>query len=169
MSEFGITIAIIVIVIVAATDIIVRLRIAPRRRDEFLENLLNSMIESEPIDPMMRAFQVPTRLDESLGESLLRHFELSTTSRQVLEVLARRSLGMSEIEVLSAVNRQLAFQRKRELPPAVMRKVVKILIAADLLERREGKLQIAEAGRQLINVLQARTMGISPAAAFASP
>ena len=76
---------------------------------------------------------------------------------------------MSESEVLSVVNRQLARQRKRELPPAAMRKVVMILMAADLAALRQGKLEITKAGRQLITLLDAHTTDASPAVAFASP
>ena len=48
MNDTGIILAIVAVVAVAVTDIIVRLRIAPRRRDKFVEELLESMTEPEP-------------------------------------------------------------------------------------------------------------------------
>lgn len=50
MSEVGIILGIVALVVVAAADTIVRLRIAPRRRNKFLEDLLESMSEPEPAE-----------------------------------------------------------------------------------------------------------------------
>lgn len=169
MSEVGIILGIVAIVVVAVADIIVRLRIAPRRRDKFLEDLLESMTDPEPAERMSQVNRAPTVLDVSLVESLLRHFELSATSRHVLAALALRTEGMSEPEVVAAVNHQLARQRRRELPATVVRKIVMILMGADLTTIRQGKLEITNAGRHLHTILQARSTAAAPAAAFASP
>lgn len=169
MSEIGIILGIVVIVVVAVADIIVRLRIAPRRRDKFLEDLLESMTEPEPAEHMSQVNHTPTVLDDSLVESLLRHFELSATSRHVFAALALRTEGMSEPEILSAVNHQLARQRRRELPAAVVQKIVMILMGADLTTLRQGRLEITNAGRHLHTILQTRSTAAAPAAAFASP
>ena len=169
MSEVGIILGIVAIVGVAVADIIVRLRIAPRRRDKFLADLMESMTEPEPAEHMSQVNRAPTVLDDSLVESLLRHFELSSTSRHVLAALALRTEGMSEPEVVSAVNHQLARQRSRELPAAVVRKIVLILMGADLTTIRQGRLEITNAGRHLHTILQARSTAAAPAAAFASP
>lgn len=168
MSEVGIILGIVVIVAVAVADIIVRLRIAPRRRDKFLEDLLESMTEPGPADHMSLVNRAQIVLDDSLVESLLRHFELSATSRHVLAALALRSEGMSEPELLSAVNHQLARQRRRELPAAVVRRIVMILMGADLTALRQGRLEITNAGRHLHTILQARSTA-APVSAFASP
>ncbi|MBE0543116.1 MAG: hypothetical protein IH623_17355 [Verrucomicrobia bacterium] len=169
MSEVGIILGIVVIVVVAVADIIVRLRIAPRRRDKFLENLLESMTEPEPAERMSQVNRVATVLDESLVENLLRHFELSATSRHVLAALALRTEGMSEPEVVSAVNHQLARQCGRELPATAVRKIVMILMGADLTTIRQGRLEITNAGRHLHTILQARSTSAAPVSAFASP
>lgn len=168
MSEVGIILGIVAIVVVAL-DIIARLIIAPRSRDKFLENLLESMTEPEPAEQRERVPQSSMRLDDSLAESLIRHFELSATSRHVLAALALRTEGMSEPEVLSAVNHHLARQRRRELPAAVVRKIVMILMGADLTALRQGRLEITNAGRHLHTILHARSSGAAPASAFASP
>lgn len=167
MSEIGITLGMIAIVVVAMADIIVRLRIGPHRRDEFLEDLLESMTEREPVEQLERAPQAATRLDDSLIESLVRYFELSATSRYILNTLALRTEGMSESEVLSAVNNHLASQRRRELPEAVVQKVAKLLTRTGLTARHDGKFEITNAGRHLYSVLQARSTRSTPAAAFA--
>lgn len=169
MSEVGIIFGIVAIVGVAVADIIVRLRIAPRRRDKFLEDLLESMTEPELAEPSSPVNHAPTVIDDSLVESLLRHFELSVISRHVLAALALRTEGMSEPEVVSAVNHQLARQRRRELPATVVRKIVMILMGADLTALRLGRLEITNAGRHLHTILQARSTAATPAVAFASP
>lgn len=169
MIEVGIILGVVVIVVVVTADIIVRLRIAPRRRDKFLEDLLESMTEPEPAQQTERKPQTSMGLEDSLVESLIRHFELSATSRHILVALAVRTEGMSEPEVLTAVNHQLARQRRRELPAAVVRKIVMNLMGADLTALRQGKLEITNAGRQLYAILQARSTDEAPAPAFASP
>jgi|EBPBio282013_DNA_FD.fasta_scaffold17183_1 hypothetical protein len=169
MNEVGIILGIFVIVVVVAADMIVRLRIAPSRRDKFLEDLFESMTEPEPAEHMSQVNHAPTVLDHSLVESLLRHFELSAISRQILAALALRTVGMSEPEVVSAVNHQLARQRRQELPAAVVRKVIMILMGADLTALRQGQLEITNAGRHLHTILQERSTAATPAVSFASP
>ncbi len=169
MSEFGIILGITAIVAVAMLDIIVRLVVAPRRRDKYLETLLDSMTEAEPADQMLRAPHASAALDDSLAESLLRHFEQSATSRHVLAALTSRTSGMPESEVLAAVNRELANLRKQELPAAVVRKVVMILMGADLAALRRGRLELTTAGKRLHALLQVRSTEVTPAPAFVSP
>lgn len=169
MSEVGIILGIIAIVAVAMLDIIVRLVITPHRRDKYLEGLLESMTEAEPADQVSRAPHASAALDDSLAESLLRHFEQSATSRHVLAALTTRTGGMHESEVLAAVNHELASLRKRELPAAVVRKVVMILMGADLAALRQGRLELTTAGKRLNALLQVRSTELTPAPAFVSP
>lgn len=167
MSEVGIILGIIAIAVVSA-DIIVRLWIAPHRRDKWTESLLDSMIESESADRVGQVLPATACLDDVLGESLLRHFEQSATSRHVLAALAFRSDGMPESEVLAVVNRALASSRKRELPIAVVRKVVMILMGADLAALRQGRFKLTVAGKRLHALLEVRSAGLLPSYAFAS-
>jgi len=168
MNEFGIILGVIAIVAVVAADIVVRLVIAPHRLDKWIESLLDSMIEPESA---VRDERLPVAacLDEVLGESLLRHFEQSATSRQVLAALAFRPNGMHESEVQQTVNGFLAQKHKRELPAAVVRKVVMSLMEADLTALRKGKLQLTTAGNRLYALLEVRSGEASPSPAFASP
>ena len=55
MNEVEIILGIVAIVVVAVADIVVRLRIAPRRRDKFLEDLLESMTGPEPAGRVSQA------------------------------------------------------------------------------------------------------------------
>lgn len=169
MNEFGIIVGIIAIVAVIVADIIIRLVIAPHRRDKWMESLLDSMIEPESAIRDERLFPTAACVDEELGESLVRHFEQSAISRQVLAALAVRTDGMHESEVQQAVNGMLAQERKRELPTAVVSKIVMILMGANLAARRQGKLQLTIAGKRLHALLEVRSSEALPSAAFASP
>jgi hypothetical protein len=127
------------------------------------------MTEAEPADQMLRAPHASAALDDSLAESLLRHFEQSATSRHVLAALTSRTNGMDEAEVLGAVNRELAHLHKQELPAVVVRKVVMILMGADLATLRQGQLELTTAGKRLHALLQVRSTAVPSAPAFASP
>lgn len=168
MSEAGVILVVIAIVAVVAMDIIVRLVIAPHRRDKYLEDLFDSLTEAEPMDQMSRDPHASAALDDSLAESLLRHFEQSATSRHVLAALSSQSDGMRESELLAAVNRELAHSRKRELPAGVVRRVMMILMGADLTALREGRLELTTTGRRLHALLQARSPARALAPAFVS-
>ena len=169
MNEVGIILGISAIIAVALLDIIVRLMVAPRRREKFLENLLDSMVEPEPANQLPPAPHASAALDDSLAESLLRHFEQSATSRHVLAALTSRAGGMPEAEVLAAVNGQLVRRRKRELPAAVVRRVVMILRGAELAALHQGRLELTIAGKRLHALLQVRSTDTTPASAFVSP
>lgn len=169
MNEIGIILGVITTVAVAMLDIIVRPVIAPHRRDKYLENLLDSMTEAEPADQMSRAPHASAALDDSLAESLLRHIEQSATSRHVLAALTSRTRGMTDSEVVTAVNRELAHLGKRELAAAVVRKVVMMLMGADLAALRQGRLELTTVGKRLHALLQVCSTEATPALAFVSP
>ena len=169
MNEFGTIIAIAVIVCVVAADILVRLVIAPHWRDRFLEELMDNLVEPEPSVVTDGESQF-TLLDETINESLLRHFEQSVTSRKVLDALADKPGALREHEVVAVLNRQLADGHKRPLPTAVVRRIVMILMGSNLVRLHRGRLEITEAGKRLGALLHARTMQRNVAgSAFVSP
>lgn len=169
MSEIGIILAILAaITFLIACDIFVKRLAAKRSRNCLWVYLLNLMLESERANQMAHKPQ-PLAMDNSLTESLVRHFELSAASRHILTTLALQKGGMSELDVASAVNLQLARQCRQELPAAVVRKIVMILMGSHLTTIRQGKLEITNAGRHLHTILQSRSTGAAPASAFASP
>lgn len=168
MNEIGIILVTIAIAVVA-TDIVIRLWLAPHRRDRWTETLLDSLIESESADrPAGQVLPATACLDDVMGESLLRHFEQSATSRHVLAALAFRRDGLPESEVFAVVNQALASARKRELPATVLRKVVMVLMGANLAALRQGKFKLTVAGKRLHALLEVRSVAPLPSYAFAS-
>lgn len=167
MNEAVIFLCVVAIAVVAA-DAIVRLVLAPRSRDAFLEKLIDTLIETDAATQGATRDHSDARSIEQLSENLLRHFEQSAISRNVLEVLAIRDEGLNEIGILEAVNHRLVEKHKRELPQTVIRKIVMVLMGADMIALRNGSLQITDAGRQLNALLQARVTCGQPSAAFAS-
>lgn len=164
MNEFGIIIGIFVIVAVVAADIIFRVVNAPHRRDRFLEDLMDSLIEAKAESQPEAAAPAAIGPDETLGEHLLRHFEQSATSRHVLSALSVRPGGLSEGEVVATVNYQLSRRRKSELPAAVVRKVVMILMGAGFARLAHGRLELTHAGKRLDALLQTRASAAPVAA-----
>ncbi|HOW65550.1 MAG TPA: hypothetical protein P5186_20385 [Candidatus Paceibacterota bacterium] len=143
-------------------DILVRLVIAPHRRDQLLTEMLDNLIEPDLVSaPAVLGPEVTHSLDQ-LGGNLLRYFEQAAVSRNILETLAVCENGLSEKAVLAAVNHQLEERRKRALPESVVRKVVMILMGAEFVVLKEGSLRITEAGRMLHTALRARRNEIRP-------
>lgn len=169
MNEVGVIIGVTAIIVMIAAATIVRLVAAPHPRVEWMESLLDSMIGPGSAVRNERLFPSAACLDEALGESLVRHFEQSAISRHVLAALAFRNDGMHEAKVQQVVNARLAQERKRELPTAVVRKVVMILMGANLVTLRQGKLQLTTAGKRLHALLEVRETEVLPSTAFASP
>ena len=168
MNETVIFLCVVASAAVAA-DAIVRLMIAPHRRNNFLEDLMDTLMETDVATQGAEKGCSSAKSIEELSENLFRHFEQSAISRNVLEVLALRDEGLDEIGILEAVNHRLAERQKRELPQTVIRKIVMILMGADMIALRNGSLQITDAGRQLNALLHARVTYGQPSAAFVSP
>lgn len=170
MSEVLIILSTIVIIAaVIVLSVMARQALAPLRRDSYLISLFGSIAEADSANQMSQAPHTSVSVDDSLAESLLRHFEQSLTSRYVLMVLTSATNGMQESELLVAVNRQLSRLRKRKLPAAVVRKVAMILMGANLAALHQGKLKLTVAGRRLHALLQVRSEMQTGAPAFVSP
>lgn len=168
MNEVGTIIAILVIAALVGADILVRLVIAPHRRDRFLEELMDNLVETVP--SVGEDISQPTAVDERIGENLLRHFEQSAMSRRVLTALASRSEAMRERDVEAVVNHELVRSHKRPLPASVLRRIVMILMGANLVALRRGKLEITDSGKLLGSVLRARSANKAwSVSAFISP
>lgn len=144
-----------VAMLLVAADIIVRLVLLPARREKFLRELLDHLVESEAeTEPAGRAEAAPFPAGD-LHECLLRYFEKSGTSREILNTLAGCD-GLTQRELASALNRALAAKGKTPLPLAVTRRVVLTLVHAGLLELDRSVLQITRPGQNLIQLLQTR-------------
>jgi hypothetical protein len=169
MNDFGLMVGIFSLFAVIAAGIIARLVVTPYRRSKWVERLLDNMIEPASVARAGPRFLAAALMDDALGESLVRHFEQSALSRQVLTTLAFRTDGMHTSEIRQALNKMLAQERKRELPASVVRRVVMILMGANLATLRQRKLQLTTAGRRLHALLQVRSTSALPSPAFASP
>ncbi len=149
-------------------DVIVRLRTNRHRKDQYLEELFDSLLEPEHCLPPSASNQPGLSALESLVENLLCHFEQSAISRNVLHILALQNRPMAATDILAAVNHHLAVRRRPELPARVVRRVVMTLLGANLVALHQGGLQITRAGRQLNGLLDARTVGVPSPPVFVS-
>lgn len=148
--ELAVTIGIsIIAILVAGLDLVMRLIVAPRRRERFVSALLDQLVEpateGEPA-------AVPAR---DINECLLRHFEKSVTSRAILSALANEG-GMSQRDLHHRLNHALSESGKPALPLEVARRVATILLNAGLVGVDRGVLRLTELGKDLNSVLRGR-------------
>ncbi len=152
-------VAIIILVtfalVMVVVDVIVRLFVAPARKDRFLRDLLDHLVEGDPQNESAEFFKNTGRPSEDLQECLLRHFEKSLTSRQILNALAD-SGGLTQRDLLRELNQAFAAKGKGPLPLTAARRVAMILLHAGLLEVENGVLQITNVGQNLNLLLQTR-------------
>ena len=153
-------VAIVVLVALAVVgvgaDIVFRLVIAPRRREAFINELLDCFAgpsaESEPA----ASAQVAEPSAPELTECLLRHFERSVISQQILIKLAEGEQGLGQRELSATLNRSQADRSKPALPLSVARRVAITLLHAGLIGVEGGALRVTELGRQLNHLLRLR-------------
>jgi len=154
-------IVLIAAVCLLATDIALRLFVAPQNRDRLVTDLLDIMHEPRLASDTAPGL-VPTLLpSESLGESLLRHFAQSSLSCRILDILAANGNAMPEADITAAVNAQLIEKSRQPLPEVAVRKVIMILMGADFVRLRHGLLSLTDLGRQLHRVLGERRRAAS--------
>jgi hypothetical protein len=157
----------LILVVVAGTGL--RLWIEPRRRPHFIARLWEHIARSAESEGEGPTVQPAAKVDETLSECLVRHFESSAASRQLLAILAEHPGGMDRLDMISALNQERLQAQKRELPAAVVRKILFILMGANLARLRQGKLHITDAGRLLHALLKHRAITAKETPAFASP
>lgn len=140
--------------IIAAIDIYVRLKTAPERKDRFIRGLLDQLLEpsaeSQPTETLAPGSPV---LD--LEECLLRHFEKSSTSREILRALSREE-ALSQKDLVLQLNKVLDARGKPPLPFEVARRVATILLHAGFIVVDRGALRITDTGRELDLLLRGR-------------
>lgn len=156
MTGFSLILGVVALVAVIVADFVIRLVLAPHRRDEWTAALLDSLIKPMPKVQRSGMFPASVAMDETLCESLLRHFEQSTATRQILGLLSEQSDGMNESEVRETVNRRLAESESRELPAAAIRRIALILKNAGLVSFSQRRLKLTVAGQRLHALLEAR-------------
>lgn len=142
-------------IVVIAADVVVRLVILPARKDQFIAELLDHLTGPCPEEENSPAESVATPSTSDLEESLLRHFEKSATSHQILSMLAVHD-GLTQKDLVAALNRASDERSRPRLPLAVVRRVAIILLRAGLVEVEQGLLRITEVGRELHSIVQDR-------------
>ncbi|HYG23913.1 MAG TPA: hypothetical protein VEH04_14110 [Verrucomicrobiae bacterium] len=132
-------------------DIIIRLVIAARQRDKMIRDVLDTMTEPESVT----SIQTPAGASiNGLGIHLLRYFQQSTASRDVLSVLAEAPEVMTERAHVNAVDHLRRERKKGELPSAAILNGARILRGARLAEHLGSGVQVTDAGRQLNEAIQ---------------
>lgn len=130
---------------VVGLDIFVRLYRAPGRRDGFYRSLLET---SEGVP--QRGDVAGGADDASLGPALLEFFRQSFTSRHLANALAGAGGSMTGSELEKQVATEIAAKWNREMPINAIRRVIMILLGANLVEQRGDKLALTEAGWRLL-------------------
>jgi hypothetical protein len=131
-------------------DIAIRLRMGNGRRDDQVNALLTVLdpAEDEPAGETMNSYA------DSLTESLLRYFQQSFVSRQVVSALACSPRGMTEKQLEQRFAELASRAGKRTVPSNALRKVIMILMGADFVRISEGRFKITEYGSALHSSLQ---------------
>ncbi|HUS37056.1 MAG TPA: hypothetical protein VM680_17050 [Verrucomicrobiae bacterium] len=137
-------------IIVIGIDIGVRLRVAPRGRDAFYKALIEmgaGMRSERRLSPIE---------DEqlSLSHALLQVFQESFTSRQVIAALAKSPDGLEGKELEQHVRESAVEQWNRPLSINAIRRVILILMGANLVDQRDGKFAMTGVGWALHSRLE---------------
>jgi hypothetical protein len=138
----------LVAIIVIGIDIVVRLRIAPNRKQEFYRALIEmgaGMNAERPRKPRVTADDEQI----SLSQALLQVFQQSFTSRQVIVALATAPGGLAGKELEESVTEAAVKKWNRELSLNAIRRVILILMGANLVDLRQGKFAMTETGWSL--------------------
>jgi hypothetical protein len=134
-------------IIVVGIDIAIRLRVAPRRRDAFYK-ALNEMGAGMKSEHRARTSSADDE-QVSLGRALLQVFQESFTSRQVIAALARSPDGLDGKELEQQISEAAVAKWNRQLSINAIRRVIMILMGANLVDLRDGKFAMTETGWNL--------------------
>ncbi len=138
---------IIAAILVVGLDIVVRVFVYPGRRDRFYQALLE--MQAGVASPRRNDIHARAAEDETLSQALLAYFQQSFTTRQVLAALATSVDGMRGKELEQQISKHVAEQWNRELSINAIRRVIMILIGANLIELRDGKFALTNVGWNL--------------------
>lgn len=131
-----------IVIIVVAIDILVRVRMAPRGRDAFYKALIE-------MGTGMRSERRLSPMDEeqlSLSHALLQVFQESFTSRQVITALAKAPDGLNGKELEDHVRDTAVQKYNRPLSINAIRRVVMILMGANIVDFRDGRFAMTGVG-----------------------
>lgn len=144
---------------IVAADILIRLRLTSARRERYMKNLLGMLAPADEISHRREDPELP-RPEVSLGtdvtNSLLKCFERSFASRQIVGVLAEAPRGITAKELEERFAELAGRAGKNAVPARAIRKVVMNLMSAELVRLRGGRLRTTELGRALHALLNSR-------------
>lgn len=158
MSNPDLTVLALIIfaaIFLVGIDIYVRLVIVPSRRDRFICTLLDQLMEPSAEPQMSTVSETANSPTPDLKECLLRHFEKSSTSREIINALSGEE-RLNQRDLLLRLNKALNERGKPPLPLEVARRVATILLHAGLVGVDRDTLRITEAGRELNLLLRGR-------------
>ncbi|HWQ90886.1 MAG TPA: hypothetical protein VN673_04390 [Clostridia bacterium] len=148
-------VAVTIAILVILADIVVRMFLLPRRKEKLLQNLLDQLVESNAEEEESLSAGAKVVAPTDLSECLLRLFEKSGTSREILNTLASNK-GLTHNELSVALNQRMAERSNSALPPSVAERVAVNLINAGLLTMEHGRLRSTEVGQRLNMPVQQR-------------
>lgn len=137
---------------VLGVNLIVRLIVFPARQDKFLGQLLDQLTDPSAEEDNASDELGVTEPPCDLQECLLRHFERSATSQEILRTLTKHD-GLTHKALQSALDRAHDQRRQPWLPSPVVRRVAALLRNAGLVEANGDVLRLTEFGRQLHSVI----------------
>jgi hypothetical protein len=138
---------VIVAIAIVALDIFVRLYYAHDRRDAFYRSLLQMQSGLSSRTPI--SVTAPENADDSLSHALLAYFKQSFTSRQVMTALATSVDGMPGRQLEKQIAETVAEKWNRELSINAIRRVIMILMGANLVNLHDGKFALTNVGWNL--------------------
>lgn len=154
--QFHEILLITIAVAIVGVDMLIRLRLAPTRRDGWLQQLAFISLGVSPAASGAQKRETPVR---PVAHSLLKYFEQSFASRHIVAALADAPRGMTQEELEGSFTDLASRNGKRALPPGAIRKVVRILKGADFVSLSGGKLQMTDLGWSLHALLRSRERG----------
>lgn len=141
--------------IIVGIDVYVRLKTAPERKDRFIRELLDQLLEPSAEPQLATEKATADSPAPDLKECLLRHFEKSSTSREILRALSCEE-GLNQKDLVHRLNKVLDKRGKPPLPLDVARRVAMILLHAGFIVLDRGALRVTDTGRELNSLLRGR-------------
>jgi hypothetical protein len=138
---------VIIAIAVVGLDIFVRVYRAPNRLDGFYKSLLEMQAGLSARNPISNS--APAHADDSLWDALLAYFQQSFTSRQVMTALATSVEGVDGRQLEKQVAEHVAETWNRELSVNAIRRVIMILMGANLVDLHDGKFALTNVGWKL--------------------
>ena len=135
---------------VVATDALVRLRVAPERRDNIVDELLGVFVQTD----VPRTIADTEPQSNTVADSLLKHFQQSFASRHIVRALVEAPHGLNVKELEDTLNEIAKRSGKNSLPSSAIRKVAMILMGAGFVKLTDGRFEMTELGWALHSMLR---------------